>query len=349
MNGFEDRRGSSLRQLLAAAARVYAKRASLIEPIAESTGLSREGVELGFGYLELSASDAELAALLGGVSPAAHVHVILSANVFVAPLRALALAIVAAPKVTVRPSPRDPWLTRAIVGELENRCVEIVDERSAAALGADTFHVYGRDETIALVRAEARPGAKIWGHGAGLGVVVLTDAAEVDAAAEGIAGDVVAFDQRGCLSPRVVLVEGSFARTEKIAESLHRELTRLGQRTPRGRLDPGEREQARRWMDTLSFAGRTWQGPDHVVGLGPEGKAFTLPPTGRHVQVVNARSLENIRTLLEPLARFIVTIGTDDRQRLGRIAPSHTRLSPLGAMQRPPLDGPVDLRPAHEM
>jgi Acyl-CoA reductase (LuxC) len=345
VNGAEDRRVSSIRHLLAAAARVYDGRHSLIGPIAETTGLSPEGVELGFGYLERSASDADLGTLLAGASEAAHVHVILSANVFVAPLRALALAVAAAPKVTVRPSPRDPWLTRALVGELENPCVRIVDERSAGALDADSFHVYGRDETIALVRASARRGAAICGHGAGLGVVVLTQAAQIDDAAMRIALDVVAFDQRGCLSPRVVLVEGNLAQGTRVAEALHRELAGLANLVPRGRLDPNEREQARRWTDTVSFAGRTWQGSDHVVGLGPEGEPLMLPPVGRHVHVANARSLENARSLLDPTARFIVAVGTDDPERVRHCVPGHARLSPLGAMQRPPLDGPVDRRP----
>lgn len=344
MNGAEDRRISGIRHLLAAAERLYEGRNTLIRPIAETTGLSPEGVELGFGYLERRASDADLAALLASVSEAAHVHVILSANVFVAPLRALALAVAAAPKVTVRPSPRDPWLTRALVGELGNRCVEIVDERSAAALDADSFHVYGRDETIALVRAEARRGAAIWGHGPGLGVVVLSRAAKVDEAATRVALDIVAFDQRGCLSPRLVLVEGDLAQGTRVAEALHRELATLADLVPRGRLDPDERGQARRWTDTVSFAGRTWQGPDHVVGLGPEGEPLTLPPVGRHVHVANVRSLENARPLLDATAPFIVTVGTDDPERVRPAVPGHARLSPLGEMQRPPLDGPVDRR-----
>jgi hypothetical protein len=343
---FTGDRVSSIRHLLAAAARVYEGRHRLIGPIAETTGLSPEGVELGFGYLERRASDADLGALLAGASEAAHVHVILSANVFVAPLRALALAIAAAPKVTVRPSPRDPWLTRALVGELENRCVEIVDERSAAALDADSFHVYGRDETIALVKAEAHRGTAIWGHGAGLGVVILTQAAEVDAAAMRIALDVVAFDQRGCLSPRLVLVEGNLAQGTRVAEALHRELAALADLVPRGRLDPDEREQARRWTDTVAFAGRTWQGRDHVVGLGPDGEPLTVPPAGRHVHVANVRSLEDARALLHPTARFIVSVGTDDPERVRDSVPDHARLSPLGAMQSPPLDGPVDRRRA---
>ncbi len=344
MNGSADSQLSSIRRLLAAAQRVYDRREQLSAVISESTGLSTEGVELGFGYLERSASDADLAALVGAASDASHVHVVLSANVFVAPLRAIALAIAAAPKVTVRPSARDPWLTRALVGELDSPSVEMIDERDVAKVGADSVHVYGRDATIAAIRAHAPSGMRIHGHGAGLGVVVVTRDAEIAAAAAHIAIDVTAFDQRGCLSPRLVVVEGSFARATQVAEATHRALGLVGGRVPRGRLDPEERAEARRWTDTISFAGRTWVGPEHAVGLGPDGAPPTLPPVGRHVQIARAPSLELVRALLEPTARFIVAVGTDDPARVRSVVPTHARLSPLGHMQRPPLDGPVDRR-----
>lgn len=344
MSGSVALRVSSIRRLLAAAQRVYARRDELSAAISESTGLSIAGVELGFGYLERSASDADLAALVGAAPDASHVHVILSANVFVAPLRALALAMATAPKVTVRPSARDPWLTRAVVGELDSRSVEMLDERNVASLDADSLHVYGRDATIAAVRAQARLGTRIHAHGAGLGVVVVTRDADIDAAAAHVAIDVAAFDQRGCLSPRVMVVEGSFERATQVAEAMHRELALVAARVPRGRLDPEERADARRWTDTISFAGRTWVGPEHVVGLGPEGAPPSLPPAGRHVQIARAPSLEPVRTLLEPMARFIVAVGTDDPARVRPVVPTHARLSPLGCMQRPPLDGPVDRR-----
>jgi hypothetical protein len=346
VNGSAGSRVSNIRRLLAAAQRVYERREQLSAVISESTGLSTEGVELGFGYLERSASDANLAALVGAAPEASHVHVILSANVFVAPLRALALAMATAPKVTVRPSARDPWLTRAIVGELDSRSVQMLDERNVASLDADSLHVYGRDATIDAVRTQARSGVQIVSHGAGLGVVVITRHAEIDAAAAHVAIDIAAFDQRGCLSPRLVVVEGSFERATQVAEAMHRELGLVAGRVPRGRLDPEERAEARRWVDTISFAGRTWVGPEHAVGLGPEGEPPTLPPAGRHVQIARAPSLELVRTLLDPTARFIVAVGTDDPERVRPVVPTHARLSPLGHMQRPPLDGPVDRRPS---
>jgi hypothetical protein len=206
------------------------------------------------------------------------------------------------------------------------------------------LHVYGRDATIAAVRAAARVGAAVLGHGPGLGVVILTRSADVDGSAARIATDVVAFDQRGCLSPRLVLVEGDLARGIRVAESLHRELSDWGLRVPRGHLGPHERTQARQWADTNSFAGRAWEGAGHVVGLGPAGEPPAVPPPGRHVHVAALATLEHTAALLAPISRFVVAVGTDDSPGVRRVAPPHARLSELGRMQRPPLDGPVDQR-----
>jgi acyl-CoA reductase-like NAD-dependent aldehyde dehydrogenase len=178
-------------------------------------------VELGFSCLERDATEPELRRLVAAAGDTARVHVILSANVFVAPLRALAIARAASTQVTVRPTPRDPTLTRALVDAVGDDGIQIVGERDIAVIDAGEIHVYGRDETIAAVRASAAKGVVVRGHGVGLGVAVVTRAADLRAAAEALAADVVTFDQRGCLSPRIAIVEGDVSRAETFALVLH--------------------------------------------------------------------------------------------------------------------------------
>jgi hypothetical protein len=62
------------------------------------------------------------------------------------------------------------------------------------------------------------------------------------------------------------------------------------------------------------------------------------------VHVAACASLDDAAKLLAPLAKGIVTIGSDDLESARAVAPSWARLAALGMMQRPPLDGPVDLR-----
>jgi len=59
---------------------------------------------------------------------------------------------------------------------------------------------------------------------------------------------------------------------------------------------------------------------------------------------VPAGSLAAVGAALAAVARFIVAIGSDDPERIAGLAPVGARRSPLGRMQRPPLDGPVDRR-----
>jgi acyl-CoA reductase-like NAD-dependent aldehyde dehydrogenase len=314
-----------LERLLQAARAVAGNRARLAGEIMHATGLSREGVELAFTrHFELYPTAEELASLERAAGHAARVHVILSANVFTAPLRAIALAYAASERVTVRPSRRDPVVARELVSELGDPNVTIASDD---AVDEGEIHVYGRDETIAAVRAAARVPVK--GHGTGMGIVVLSPRADLEDAAQAIADDVIPFDQRGCLSPRVVFVERG---AERLAEHLHRALAAT--RVPRGQLTAEERAEARRWIDSATVAGEVLEGEDHVVAVG---RGLLVPPPGRHVQVVPFERLD-----LHEIGRFVVAVGTDDPDR--HALPPHARISPPGMMQRPPLDGPVDRR-----
>jgi hypothetical protein len=336
------RRREDVRRLLRAAQSTYERRATLTDRIALSTGLSRAGVELGFESLERDATDVELDALEASVPPASSVHVVLSANVFVAPLRALALARAAAPRVTVRPSPRDPWLARALVEAAADPDLTLTDDRDVARIEAESFHVYGRDETIEAVRRAAE-GRAVWGHGAGMGAACLTRGAGVPGAADLVARDVVAFDQRGCLSPRIVFVEGDAPRGEAFARALHEALAAWEQHVPRGSLTPDELARARRWIDGATVAGPTWASQDHAVALFDWRSPFALPPPGRHVHVGAVGSPDEARRALASLGRSLVAVGTDDARAIAGAAPL-ARVAAVGRMQRPPLDGPVDRR-----
>jgi len=343
----EDRM-ADVRRLLVCAQAVHDRRARIAPAIVAATGLTHQGVELGFASLERDATDDDLRALVAGAGDARHVHVILSANVFVAPLRALAIARAASQRVTVRPSPRDPALTLALLAAAASggdEALAAVDQRDVSHVEAGEVHVYGRDATIAAVRARVRRGVVVRGHGAGMGMAFVSPGAELEAAAEALALDVVAFDQRGCLSPRVAMVLGDEARARCFSEALHVALGGWHARVPRGALLEDERIDVRRWRDALAFAGRVWEGNDWAVALTRQGAPLSVPPAGRHVVVVAAASPEAIAAAVAPVAGKIVAVGTDAPRELGGLAPAHARISPLGAMQHPSLDGPVDRRP----
>ena len=330
-------RARDVRRLVEAARAVVRDRARWAAEIAASSGLSPEGVERAFlRHVEVDASDDAIAALVARAGDAPEVHVVLSANVFVAPLRAMAIARAASGRVRVRPSRRDPTFARALVDGARDPAIAIADF-DVANVDRGEIHVYGRDETIADVRRRAR--VKVRGHGAGMGVALVSRDARVDDAARALAEDVVAFDQRGCLSPRVAIVLGD---ARAFADALSAALADEERTVPRGVLSEDEAAEAARWCGSVAFAGELARGRAHAVAIAP---ASAIPPPGRHVLVVPAADEAAAAAIVAPLARHVVAVGSDDAALAARVAPPHARRSALGDMQRPPLDGPVDLRP----
>ncbi len=340
-----EERTRDVRTLLEAARRLVSRADTIAPALASSTGLSPEGVRLALAeHLEVDARDDELASLVARAGDAPQVHVILSSNVFVGALRALAVAFAAAPSVTVRPSRRDPWFARALVAELGSPAVRLAEDLPPARLAEGEIHVYGRDATIAAVRAAALPGVRVVGHGAGLGVAWIGPGDDIAAAAASLARDVIAFDQRGCLSPRIALVAGDWARASSFAEALDAQLAEWEVRVPRGAFSRDEGAERVRWLETLTFAGEVRARAAHAVAVAAAGAPLAVPVPGRNVHIAPVVDPAAAALLLAPLARAIVAIGVNDASVATGFVPPHARVSPLGRMQRPPLDGPVDGR-----
>ena len=171
-------------------------------------------------------------------------------------------------------------------------------------------------------------------------------------AAEALAQDVVPFDQRGCLSPRIVLVEGSSDRGVDFAGVLDECLRAWGRRAPRGLLSREERADATRWREALAFAGRVWASDHHVVAFAPPGTPLAVPPSGRHVLVAGARSLDGVAAqnrVHRPIrgqrryGRSGATASRRAAPRPGRVARAHA--APAARWSRGPpvlLSRPLD-------
>lgn len=317
-----------------------------------TTGLSTANVELCLrAHLESHASPREVARLVASTRSAPRVHVLLSAHVFVGALRALALAAASAPLVVVRASRREPSFVRALTRAIDDpdvaHSIRLADDLHPAP--GDEIHLYGRDETIADVCHRLDPAVRVRAHGAGIGVALVSDDVDIDDAAKALAADMVPFDQRGCLSPRVAFVHGSTQRANAFALALARALARWELLVPVGHADPVELAEQTRYRDTVSMLGESITAGRGLVGVATVQAAPLVAPTGRNMHVVPVRSAREAIPALRALAHHVAAVGFQRRSNddwvaaMLRIVPS-ARKSALGCMQRPAFDGPVDLR-----
>ncbi|NUO52348.1 MAG: proline dehydrogenase [Polyangiaceae bacterium] len=317
----------------------------------ETTGLSPAGVDLALrDHLETAATDEELASLLSAVGAAPRCHIVLAANVCTAACRAIALATATSERVVVRPSRRDPGLVPIFVRELGRNerflraggSIEAASELDAEP--GEEVHAYGSDDSIRAIRAALPRGVVFRGHGTGIGLAVVSSAADLDAAAAALALDIVAFDQKGCLSPRIAIVVGGIARGEAFSIALHQALTRAAVSVPRGELDARARTEVATFRSLASSLGDAREEHDHLVAFFPD--ALPIPPPHRTFAVTALPDAAAAQRLVSPVLRFLTTIGgdlEDDATRFLATLPG-IRRSTLGRMQKPAFDGPVDRR-----
>lgn len=109
---------------------------------------------------------------------------------------------------------------------------------------ADAVVAFGRDETLAKVRAGLRPGARFigYGHRASIGYVnrdALDSHASALEIARGAARDVVLYDGEGCMSLHALFVErGGAIDLAQFAKLLVEAVAQASVEFPAGRLDP---------------------------------------------------------------------------------------------------------------
>lgn len=344
-----------VRRLLEAARRATLpgseSRARLCAELVTSTRLSPEGIEWALARcLELEPSSAELDALVSSVPPSPRAHVILPSNVFIAPHRAVALALASAPHVFVKPSRREPAFVRALAAA-DPGLFEIVAELPVRA--GDHVWAYGSDSTLEALRRELPRGAVLHANGDGFGVVVvdLTSGAagKASAVAAAVARDVACFDQRGCLSPRFALAQGSAALGLAFARHLAQALAEMEARVPRGALDADELADATWYEQCAACFGPVLRAGSGAVSVRSDlpvsgsGGALEVPPSGRYIEVI---ALEDARPLLAALAPWLTAVGVSGRELEAavRSAAPRARVSAPGAMHAPAFDGPVDRR-----
>lgn len=311
----------------------------------ETTRLSGANIDLGLERcLEHELEDMQFARLLSRVPAAPRALVLLSANVFVAPLRAIVLGRAAAPRVLVRASRRDPVLAEALA-ELAPNAFELAAELRPEP--GDHYWAYGSDATLASLRSALPSGVVFHGHGSGLGAVVIDyrgGVSQLGQLASAVALDTALFDQRGCLSPRLVCVLGTADAARSFASAVAAELERLQHEVPLGAAPAEELAEQRRFADTARYAFEAFTAGHGVVSLALDGRVV-VPPARRNLHVLRTDDATASLAGVSPHLTTLAVHGSSElRGQLSAAFPGARACDP-GCMQSPPLDGPVDLRP----
>lgn len=346
---------------LEAAARRWREDAALRAALPGIARLSRAMIDemnpIVAGTLDAGAMLELLARERGASRSPALVAFIVASNVPALAVPAIALGCLAGSAVLVKSGRSDPLSAPAF-----RRALEGVDPELAATVVAtywpggasaieravlpcaDVVVASGGDLTMEALRR--RVGTRLVAHGTRISVAALDLRAERDLEplARAVARDIVRYDQRGCLSPHVVLVVGD---RDAFADALVRALAAL-----RPILPPGESTIEERAAVRMAVEEASWAGADAVrAGLGGtvlvESWADLRPgPGGRTVRVCPLESLDALPAVLPHDRIECVAVhgtGVDPDALRAR---GVSRLCRPGRMQEPPLAWPRGQRPA---
>lgn len=218
--------------------------------------------------------------------------------------------------------------------------------------------VYGGEAAVRAVRERVPGGVDLIPYGPKLGVgVALPDALEgegAERAAAALARDVLAYEGRGCVTPRLVFACGAgSAGARPFAERLAAALAGEAPRIPRPRPSAEEALAIRALRARYEFGvGAVWGSePDlsWTVALGdPRPDDWGLLP--RVVTVVPIPGIPELERLLGSLRGKLQAIGYAGERGRAELADAcarlgAARLAPFGDLAWPPADWHHDGRP----
>lgn len=332
--------------LTAAAARWRAD-ANLVAGLPAASRLSSQMIAtvipLAADALDADAMIALVERELGGIDrpgPSLVAHV-LASNVPALALPAIALACLAGAAVVVKSGRDDPLSAPAF-----QRALAAVDPDLAASVvttywpGGDRAYedvVLARADVVVITGGDAALGAlagrvrgRLVAHGPRASIAAVVDE---DGVAERVALDVALHDQRGCLSPHAVWVDGD---ARAFADRLAAALDALAGELPAGPTSVDERATARAERDEDDWSGaEVHTGPGGTVAYDPRPSFH--PTRGR--RTVRVHPWASLADVLP--ANGIECVGAARRMETSELARlGVARVCPVGRMQRPPLSWP---------
>ena len=245
-------------------------------------------------------------------------------------------------------------LGKPLAGTIDARYWKGGDAEIEPALfaAAKRIIVFASDEAIEEVGR--RSSAPLRRYGTSYSIGFIPDDVDLGGAARGAARDVAMFDQRGCMSPQTIYVEGDEGRALLFARALDAELRRANAALPRARISRDEAAaiaMAVRRLSVSALAPKThgldtlMVGPDvsgvpsFVVVVEPTGPP-TIEGFGRIVSVKPCEHFETLECIAQAASTRLESLGYAGEmasEMLARlIRAGFLRVCSFGEMQRPP-------------
>jgi len=251
-------------------------------------------------------------------------------------MRAVLMARLLGARVCIKPASGTEALAEALAAvdpavSLSPFLSDDLEARAAAIAAADSVVVLGSDETVASVRAAVPEDRGFVGYGHRLSVAWL-DRDDEDALT-GLAHDLCAWDQAGCLSPQVAWVTGDPQRlVRRLADAVRAVEATLPMTLPASASHA--RTSAKTYAEMMGSAVQT---ETALLATLPTS-AFRASPGYRALWVLPAD-----RAALEAVAAHLSTVGVSGEAP--EDLPAGVRVCAVGEMQRPPLSWLHDGRP----
>jgi len=280
--------------------------------------------------------------------PARLHSLVLSSNLCTASIKPIVWSLLVGAPVALKLAASDEGLTElfalalTLTDEQIGQCVlptrfSRADEPLTRSLfaAADAISIYGSDHTVQALSEFVPAGAERIAHGHGLGAAfVAAQDPDLEAFATGLALDVAAYDQRGCLSPQVVFVEGS-ERGRTIARLLADALAPLATSLPRAPLSVPHASRQVQWRRVGEALGELFEGDGYSVAFDDQGPVRACP-LGRNIAVHTVANQGELAERLTPFGVHLKCLAA--QSDVGPLPPPLSpRLSAPGFMQRPTL------------
>jgi hypothetical protein len=202
---------------------------------------------------------------------------------------------------------------------------------------ADLVLAYGRDETIDVLRNYISPEATFIAHGhAESAAIIFKEAVEINNL-EKLAYDMLSYDQRGCLSPRVVYIEegGKYTPAEYAKIFAELILPSFAKQLPRGGLFPGEAEEILHQRSLGRFRGSVYTGNDWTICYDDE-QTWPVTALPRFIFFKSFKNPQALITILHPIKNHLISFGFAgaETKRDALLQTLPIRCSELGNMQK---------------